>query len=69
MVGGGMRTGRVIGATDRLGGYATQRPVAPGEVIATVYRNLGINPDRVNILDPTGRPQHLIDHPALPEVV
>ncbi len=69
MVGGGMRTGQIIGATDRLGGYATQRPVYSGEVIATIYRNLGINPDLVNINDPTGRPQHLIDRPALREVV
>jgi hypothetical protein len=69
MVGGGMRTGQVIGATNRLGEVASQRPVAPGEVIATVYRNLGINPDTVNILDPTGRPQHLVDQPALREVV
>ena len=69
MAGGGMRTGQVIGATDRLGGYAAQRPVYQGEVLATVYRNLGINPDTVNIIDPTGRPQHLADHPALREVV
>jgi hypothetical protein len=69
MAGGGMRTGRVIGATNRLGEIAAQRPVAPGEVIATIYRNLGLNPDTVNILDPTGRPQHLVDRPALPEVV
>ena len=64
-----MRTGQVIGATDRLGGHATQRPVYQGEVIATVYRNLGLNPDVDTILDPTGRPQHLIDRPALREVV
>jgi hypothetical protein len=69
MAGGGMRTGQVIGATNRLGEIAAQRPVAPGEVIATVYRNLGINPDTVNINDPTGRPQHLVDRPALREVV
>ena len=25
--------------------------------------------DRVNIIDPTGRPQHLVDQPALREVV
>jgi uncharacterized protein (DUF1501 family) len=69
MAGGGMRTGQVIGATNRLGEVAAQRPVYQGEVIATVYRNLGINPDVVNINDPTGRPQHLADHPALREVV
>ena len=69
MVGGGMRTGMVIGATDRLGANASQRPVNQGEVLATVYRNLGINPDTVNIIDSTGRPQHLVDRPALREVV
>ncbi|HZZ82532.1 MAG TPA: DUF1501 domain-containing protein [Gemmataceae bacterium] len=69
MAGGGMRTGQVIGSTNRLGEVAANRPVAPGEVIATIYRNLGINPDTVNIIDPTGRPQHLIDRPALREVV
>jgi len=69
MVGGGVRTGMVIGATDRLGGYAAQRPVNQGEVLATVYRNLGINPDIVNIVDPTGRPQHLVDRPPLREVI
>jgi hypothetical protein len=68
MAGSGMKTGQVIGATNRLGEIAAQRPVYSGEVIATVYRNLGINPDTVNILDPTGRPQHLASHPALPEV-
>jgi hypothetical protein len=69
MAGGGMRTGQVIGATNRLGEVAAQRPVYQGEVMATVYRNLGINPDVVNIMDPTGRPQHLADRPALREVV
>jgi hypothetical protein len=68
MAGGGMRTGQVIGSTNRLGEIASNRPVYQGEVIATVYRNLGINPDTVNIFDPTGRPQHLASHAALPEV-
>ena len=68
MAGGGMRTGMVIGSTNRLGEIASNRPVYQGEVMATVYRNLGINYDRVNVLDPTGRPQHLVDRAALPEV-
>jgi len=52
-----------------LGEVAAQRPVAPGEVIATVYRNLGINPDVVNIMIRPAGPQHLVDRPALHEVV
>ena len=68
MIGGGMRTGQVIGATDRLGGYAAQRPVYQGEVMATVYRNLGLNPDAATVMDPTGRPQFLADRAPLREV-
>ena len=45
MAGGGMKTGQVIGATNRLGEYASNRPVTFGEVFATLYRNLGIDPD------------------------
>jgi uncharacterized protein (DUF1501 family) len=68
MAGGGLRTGQVIGATNRLGEYATQRPVHPGEVIATVYQTLGIRPD-TTIIDPTGRPQFIIDKPVLRELI
>lgn len=69
MAGGGMRTGQAIGATNRLGEYAVSRPVHPGEVVATIYKNLGIDIHTTMLNDPTGRPQHLIDRPALPELV
>jgi hypothetical protein len=69
LAGGGMRTGQVIGATNRLGEYASQRPIHFGEVIATLYHNLGINPETTTVLDPSGRPQHLVDHSALREVL
>jgi hypothetical protein len=69
LAGGGMRTGQVIGATNRLGEYATQRPVGFGEVFATLYHNLGINPSTTTIADPTGRPQHLVDSPVMRELV
>jgi hypothetical protein len=69
LAGGGMKTGQVIGATNRLGEYASNRPVTFGEVFATLYRNLGINPETTTITDRTGRPQHIIDDPVLREVV
>jgi hypothetical protein len=69
MAGGGMRTGQVIGATNRLGEHASNRPVTFGEIFATLYHNLGINPETTTITDPTGRPQHVIDSPVLREVV
>jgi hypothetical protein len=61
MAGGGMRTGQVIGATDRLGGEAVERPVTFGEVFATLYHNLGIDVKSTTITDLHGRPQYLVD--------
>lgn len=58
---GGMKTGQVIGATDRLGGEPSERPVKFGEVFATLYHNLGIDVNKVTITDLTGRPQYLVD--------
>jgi hypothetical protein len=69
LAGGGMRTGQAIGSTNRLGEYAKDRPVRFGEVHATLYRNLGIDPATTTIIDPTGRPEHLIEDPCMPELV
>jgi hypothetical protein len=68
--GGGMKTGQVIGATDRLGGEPVERPVAFGEVFATLYHNLGIDPNRTTVTDQTGRPHYLVDgHLPMRELV
>ena len=70
LAGGGMRTGQVIGATDRTAGTATRRPVRFKDVFATLYHNIGLPADRTTVVDPTGRPQYLLDHGRpLPEVV
>ena len=62
LAGGGMQTGQVIGATNRLGEYATDRPVHFQDVFATLYRNLGIDVNTATINDLNGRPQYLVDH-------
>jgi hypothetical protein len=61
LAGGGLRHGQVIGATDRLGGEATERPVRFGEVFATLYHSLGIDVNKVTVQDLSGRPQFLVD--------
>ena len=61
LAGGGMKTGQVIGSTDRLGGEAAERPVYFGEVFATLYHNLGIDGSKVTLPDLAGRPQYLVD--------
>jgi hypothetical protein len=69
LAGGGMRTGQAIGATNRLGEFAKERPVHFQEIIATLYHNLGIDPSLATIVDPTGRPQHLVEYPLIKELV
>jgi len=61
VAGGGFKTGQVIGATDRLGGEPTERPVHFGEVFATLYHWLGIDLQNVTLPDLSGRPQYLVD--------
>ena len=61
LAGGGMKTGQVIGATNRLGEFATERPIRFEEVHATIYKNLGIDPQNTTINDLAGRPQYLLD--------
>ena len=60
LAGGGMRVGQVIGATDRMASTAIDRPVSYQDVFATLYHNLGIDPHKTTITDPTGRPQYLL---------
>lgn len=61
MAGGGMQTGQVIGATNRLGEHPIDRPVKFQEVFATLYHNLGIDVRTATIDDLSGRPQYLVD--------
>ncbi len=66
LAGGGMRTGQVIGATDRIAGDAVSRPVTFGELYATLYHNLGIDVSRATITDLNGRPQYLVEDHGQP---
>lgn len=70
LAGGGMRCGQVIGATDRLGGEPTERPVHFAEVLATLYQRLGIDANATTVRDLTGRPQYLVDkYRPMPELI
>lgn len=43
LVGGGLKMGQVIGASNGNGEMPIDRPVHPEDVLATMYRHLGIN--------------------------
>lgn len=61
LAGGGIRAGQVVGATDRQAGDAVT-PVHLHQVHATLYRNLGIDLETTQFVDPSGRPQYLLDN-------
>jgi uncharacterized protein (DUF1501 family) len=62
LAGGGFRTGQAIGETDSHGGRAKGHPYTPGNVIANLYRHLGIDP-ATTIADHSQRPMPLLDDP------
>jgi hypothetical protein len=70
LAGGGLRTGQVVGATDRLGASITNRPVHFGEVFATLYHHFGIDVGTAHLTDLAGRPHYVVDHySAMPELI
>lgn len=61
VAGGGLTRGQVLGSTTSDARYPGSRPVAVPEILATIYQQLGVNPNTL-ITDAQGRPI-----PILPE--
>jgi uncharacterized protein (DUF1501 family) len=61
LAGGGMKAGQVIGATNKNGEYAAQRPVKFQEIFATLYHNIGLDVERIREFDVGGTPRNLVD--------
>jgi uncharacterized protein (DUF1501 family) len=60
MGGGGIRGGQIVGSTNRLGESPKDRPVTAGDIHATIYHALGIDPS-ISFLNHAGRPIPAID--------
>ncbi len=56
--GGGVKGGRVIGTSDKIGGYPVNDPQTPENMAATIYSSLGI-PDTAAWHDDLDRPHHI----------
>ncbi len=68
--GGGITTGRIIGASDRRGEDVVERACTPGDFLATIYHHLGIDGSKVLIEDFNGRPTPIVDHGRpIPELI
>jgi hypothetical protein len=61
MAGGGIKGGRVIGASDKDGVEVKERPVTVPDLFATIYTALGVDHKKKNI-SPLGRPIQLSDN-------
>lgn len=57
--GGGLKGGQVVGASEPRGGKVRERPVTPGDLLATLYQVLGIPLD-THYEDATGRPVSIV---------
>ena len=55
LAGGGARAGCVLGASDWKGGEVVDQPLHPGDILATLWHCLGINP-QTEIRDRLQRP-------------
>lgn len=67
--GGGLKMGQMIGTTDRQGAFPTSQPYAPGDVLATIYRVLGIDWN-AEFNDHAGRPVKILrEGTPIPDLV
>ncbi len=70
LAGGGLRTGQVVGSTNRYGEEPKDRPVHFREVFATLYHQMGINVATTQFTDFAGRPHYLVDgRVPMPELI
>ncbi len=68
--GGGMKTGQVIGSTNRFGEEPDERPVNFKEVFATLYNRMGIDIKTTPVIDSLNRPNFLLgEYDVMPELV
>lgn len=60
LAGAGVPGGQVVGATTADGGEPLDRPLGPGDLLATLYAKLGIDP-RSKVTDLQGRPVAILE--------
>ncbi len=65
LAGGGVKGGKVIGTSDKTGGYPTSEPQSPENLAATIYSTLGI-PKSTMWKDAENRPHHVYHGDPMP---
>ena len=68
--GGGIETGKFVGATDKRGEDSIERICGPGDFLATIYQHMGFDWANTMIKDFNGRPTRVVEHgKAIPELM
>ena len=68
--GGGLETGRFIGASDSKGEDSIERICGAEDFLATIYHHLGIDSSQITIEDFNGRPTPIVDKgKPIPELI
>jgi hypothetical protein len=67
LAGGGLREGQVVGKSDSKGAEVASHPISPADVLATIWRQLGISP-ATELRDRLNRPLRLSDGRVLEEL-
>lgn len=60
LAGGGAPGGRLYGRSDKQAAYATDTPVSPEDLAATIYQQLGVDHE-LRVPDPQNRPVPVVD--------
>jgi uncharacterized protein (DUF1501 family) len=60
IAGGGLKMGQAVGVTTEKGERPKDRPVTVPQLLATIYRQLGIDP-AMTFLNGAGRPMYILD--------
>jgi uncharacterized protein (DUF1501 family) len=68
LAGGGICGGQVIGASDAIGAYPTERPTTPADIHATVYAALGYDVRTISYQSSDGRPIALTEGTPMSEM-
>lgn len=61
MAGGGLRVGQVLGASDARAEFPKERPISPQDVLATMYKQLGIDRD-ITYVNDANRPVPILNY-------
>ena len=65
----GVKGGQIIGASDNKAAVPADRPIKPQDVLATMYRHLGIDPS-IPLYTHSGRPVPILSEGrVIPELV